>query len=357
MLDPLEQCLQFEHQPRHSPVQAANIDQHSSLSATALSEPRDQNCRETCKQHLSPAQLLLHDYIKNLPLDAASPFNVDIFDDSPSYRRSYRINSYPVEEDDAYGKVHKWTEDRLELEPPKRHGAHSVTNGWHKLMYTPGRYIEGFCRVWTRKQRNGWGGICMSDTGELLDLHDSSETQSAQGNEQVWIYIAAVTCVQEDKEWSLQCVVPTRDIEVDGVVHELEPSWQDVVNVLRQAALLEERQTSQTPQQLFPANHDHRQLVLRGRDSGSPMSAVGIWSCSKSEISSKSGPGESSSTSAFDAANVHLRPEFPRQEIYSDAANESVISTQRRLPFHIRQVDKPASKSTSFPLDIAYDNA
>jgi hypothetical protein len=104
------------------------------------------------KVEIDPIQALLHDYIKSLPLDAPSPFKVAIFDENPSQKRGLVVKSVPIHEVDEKGHDHKWTEEGLVLEEPKRYRARCVITREHKIELQQGSTIEGICAVWTRNQ-------------------------------------------------------------------------------------------------------------------------------------------------------------------------------------------------------------
>jgi hypothetical protein len=204
------------------------------------------------KVEIDPIQALLHDYIKSLPLDAPSPFKVAIFDENPSQKRGLVVKSVPIHEVDEKGHDHKWTEEGLVLEEPKRYRARCVITREHKIELQQGSTIEGICAVWTRKYPQGWQGLCQTNDGKIVEIK-SADSNMKELENPVWVYAAAATVVIDGKETRVQCVVLGKIVEVEGISYDLEPGWEDVVNALRQEAATLERKLSWPQEATFPA--------------------------------------------------------------------------------------------------------
>jgi hypothetical protein len=204
------------------------------------------------KVEIDPIQALLHDYIKSLPLDAPSPFKVAIFDENQSQKRGLVVKSVPIHEVDEKGHDHKWTEEGLVLEEPKRYRARCVITREHKIELQQGSTIEGICAVWTRKYPQGWLGLCQTNDGKIVEIK-SADSNMKELENPVWVYAAAATVVIDGKETRVQCVVLEKIVEVEGISYDLEPGWEDVVNALRQEAATLERKLGWPQEAAFPA--------------------------------------------------------------------------------------------------------
>jgi hypothetical protein len=204
------------------------------------------------KVEIDPIQALLHDYIKSLPLDAPSPFKVAIFDENPSQKRGLVVKSVPIHEVDEKGHDHKWTEEGLVLEEPKRYRARCLITREHKIEWQQGSTVEGVCAVWTRKYPQGWQGLCQTNDSKIVEIK-SADSNMKELENPVWVHAAAATVVIDGKETKVQCVVSGKTVEVEGIWYDLEPGWEDVVNALRQEAATIERKLGWPQEATFPA--------------------------------------------------------------------------------------------------------
>jgi hypothetical protein len=190
------------------------------------------------QQYMSPFQegsgppieyRLLSNFVNNLCPDAPSPFKTEIFVECPTQKRALVQRPVSVREPDVNRGHTRWVEMRLVYDEPPKHRAHCVMAGSSKIVVDyQGSTVEADCSVWTRKYPEGWQGIYQNDAGKLINYDEPIGS-----NDTVWVYSAAV-CVQlGGDETSVECLVPKRVVEVDGIKYDLEPAWQDVVNALK----------------------------------------------------------------------------------------------------------------------------
>jgi hypothetical protein len=188
---------------------------------------------------LSPEKLLLRNFVANLPTHSPSPFKTpEIFVDCPTQKRTLVEKLVTLREPDG----HRWQEIGLVYDEEPKYRAHCVMAGSSKVVLDDKGHstVEGLCTVWTRKYPKGWQGIWLNEAGTLVNTtvfvsKSPKKTGKLEGTTDilVWSYSTAVCVDVNGIETSIECPVPMKVVEYEGVTYDLEPGWEDVVNALR----------------------------------------------------------------------------------------------------------------------------
>jgi hypothetical protein len=166
---------------------------------------------------------LLYRFIDKLPQDKPCRFKIDIFTESPAHRPELVEKRVPIVELDAAGIVKRWSEITMVPGEAKKYGLHTVVSGDQNVVNDSGHRIEGFCTVFTRKYLTDWDIV-----NETLTSRTGGVAASV-----VWKYSAKVQTTTECEVFSIEVEVPPRVVVIDGVIIDVEPSWGDVLHVLK----------------------------------------------------------------------------------------------------------------------------